>query len=307
MKNPSFALATAVLLAAAYLPMSPDAYGCQQGNADPKPCPADSAACAGQPVAGPAASTPGQAHSSSPAPAEKLSFHILAEFSGGLNTKNLKPGDRIKAQVSQDVLSHGKIIIPEDSRLLGHVTEVKRRGVDDPESRLGLVFDRVLLKHHQELDFQGVVQALSPPAPRRSRVDEPDQMLPPATMAVSQSSIGTIGGSTNARGGSSSGGSNGGVALASMPASSVPVYTESNPGSTVGPDLKHNGSLQREQQTPMSAGMPRGVFGIKGLTLSRGPSGSTPGPVILSSASDVKLEGGTQVLLKITEPTPRQQ
>jgi hypothetical protein len=303
MKNPSFALATAVLMAAACLSMSRGAYGCQQGNADPKPC----ATCAVQPVAGTTASTPGQTQSSSPVPVENLSFHILAEFSGGLNTKKLKPGDKIKAQVSQDVLSHGKIIIPEDSRLVGHVTEVTRRGVDHPESRLGLVFDRVLLKHHQELDFQGVVQALSPPAPRRSRVDEPDQMLPPATMTGSQNSMGAMGSSPNPRGGNSSGTSSAGMALATMPAAGVPVYTGSNPGSTVGPDLKHNGSLQREQQTPMSAGMPHGVFGIKGLTLSPGPSGSTPGPVILSSTSDVRLEGGTQVLLKITDSTLRQQ
>src|SRR6266567_3582037 len=115
----------------------------------------------------------------SPTP-PKSAFYILAEFNGNLDAKKLKPGDRIKAEVTQDVLSHGKIVIPIESKLVGHVTEVKARSGEDPESRLGLVFDKVLLKHHQELDFQGVIQALSPPALRRSKVDEPDQMLPPA-------------------------------------------------------------------------------------------------------------------------------
>ncbi len=53
----------------------------------------------------------------------------------------------------------------------------------------------------------------------------------------------------------------------------------------------------------MSAGMPRGVFGLKGLSLSPGVGSNTPGPVILSEAGNVKLEDGTQVLLKVTDAT----
>jgi hypothetical protein len=309
MKSSSFAIATAVLLAVNCLGTSPSAFAGQQGNADPKPCASDQAACTSQPGAGAASGSPSQAQSNSPAPVEKISFHILAEFSSALNAKKLKPGDKIKAQVSQDVLWHGKIIIPEESKLVGHVTEVKRRGAEGPESRLGLVFDRVLLKHHQELDFQGVVQAISPPAPRRSRVDEPDQMLPPSTMTMNQSA--PMGGVGPAPGrGSTASATTKSMSVATMPAG-VPVYMDgtpgSSPGNSVGGDLKHNGSPQRAESKPMSAGMPRGVFGIKGLTLSPGPSTSTPGPVILSMVNDVKLENGTQVLLKISDPTVRKQ
>jgi hypothetical protein len=53
----------------------------------------------------------------------------------------------------------------------------------------------------------------------------------------------------------------------------------------------------------MSTGMPLGVYGIKGLSLIPGPSGSTPGPVILSRTGDVKLENGTQILLRVTDAT----
>jgi len=55
-------------------------------------------------------------------------------------------------------------------------------------------------------------------------------------------------------------------------------------------------------QKPMSTGMPLGVFGLKGLSLSTGGS-STPGPVILSEATHVKIEDRTQVLLKVTDVT----
>ena len=309
----SFAIATAVLLAAVCLSATSSAFAWQQGNPESKPCANDQAAasaCAGQSTPDAATSVPAQAQSNSPALAEKVSFHILAEFSEGLNAKKLKPGDKIRAEVTQDVLWHGKIIIPVESKLVGHVTEVKRRGPDDPESRLGVVFDRVLLKHHQEVDFRGVVQALSPPAPRRSKVDEPDQMLPPAALTLNQNSAGPMGGGISSRNSSSGAASTKSMSIATMPAG-VPVYTGGNPGdnpgNSVGGDLKHNGSAQRPEAKPMSAGMPRGVFGIKGLSLSPGPSSSTPGPVILSTVSDVKLENGTQVLLKITDPTVRKQ
>jgi hypothetical protein len=49
----------------------------------------------------------------------------------------------------------------------------------------------------------------------------------------------------------------------------------------------------------MSIGMPLGVRGLKGLSLSTVPSASTPGPVIVSNTDNVKLESGTQILLHV--------
>ena len=49
----------------------------------------------------------------------------------------------------------------------------------------------------------------------------------------------------------------------------------------------------------MSIGMPQGVTGLKGLSLSSAPSASTPGPVIVSSTDNVKLDSGTQILLHV--------
>jgi len=68
--------------------------------------------------------------------------YVVAEFNNGLNGKKLRPGARVRVEVAQDVLAHGKIIIPADARIEGHVTEVKTRG-SDPASRLGIVFDKV--------------------------------------------------------------------------------------------------------------------------------------------------------------------
>src|SRR5258708_7859915 len=103
---------------------------------------------------------------------------IVAELSDSLKTNKLKPGDKIKGEVTQDVLVHGKTLIPVGSKLVGHVTEAKKRSEGDTESRLAFVFDKVRMKGHKELSIKAVVQALAPPAPRESLVDKPDMMLP---------------------------------------------------------------------------------------------------------------------------------
>jgi len=195
------------------------------------------------------------------------------------------------------VLSHGRIIIPEESKLLGHVTEVKARGQEDTESRLGIVFDKVLLKHHEAMDFQGVVQALAPPVLRKSKVDEPDEMLFPSSMsAASISQTAPLGGGgpsvsrNNPQNRTIESRTRNAGAISSLPVSTADT-TSPNPAST---------------GSSLSIGMPQGVFGLKGLSLSKGASSNTPGPVILSRDGDVKLEFGTQVLLRVTDaPAPR--
>jgi hypothetical protein len=247
-----------------------------------------------------------------PASPNSNTFFILAEFTHSLNAKKLKAGDKIKAEVTQDLLSHGRILIPVGSKLVGHVTEAKGWTSDDQESRLGIVFDKIILNHHHEVTFQGVIQSLEAPAPRRSKVDEPDQMMPPI-MGGSQGGMSPMGGSSGR--GSATGSTTGTSSTMSNVASSGLVYVDGTPGSNVGNsaggDLNHP-SKGRAPDPPavatrLSTGMPRGVYGIKGLALTPGPTAGTPGPGITSSERDIKLDYGTQVLLKATDPHPSKQ
>jgi hypothetical protein len=215
---------------------------------------------------------------------------VLAEFSDGLNGKKLKPGARIRADVAQDVLAHGKIIIPEDARLVGHVTEVKTRG-SDTASRLGIVFDKVLLKHHQERDLQGVVYALAAPTARRSKVDEPDQMLSP--------SVGMGGGAPTPMGSKTSTPTRmvpSPILTADSSSASVTAAQPNSPASRNGDIYANSGLIP-----PLSLGIPPGVYRMKGFSLTSDASADTPGPVILSTANDVKLDYGTQVIIKVAD------
>ena len=244
------------------------------------------------------------APASAPLPAanaQSKGSYMLVELTKALTAKKLKPGDKVKAEVAQDVVSHGKVIIPVETELIGHVTEVCARDSANAESRLGIVFDRILLKHYHDINFQGVVQTVAPPAPRSSRVDQPSQMLPPS-MIVGARDNGTapIGGmnSAAARRGQASTSSSSSMSRASdMTTFQSSITVKQSPSNHA-----DGSSAQLETTpggTPMSIGMPLGVRGLKGLSLSTAPSASTPGPVIVSNTDNVKLESGTQILLHV--------
>lgn len=229
-----------------------------------------------------------------------LGSTLVAEFSGSLNAKKLKLGDKVKAKLAQDLIAGGKLVAKSGSQLLGHVTELKKRTSDDPESRIGVVFDKILLKKHRELDFEAIVQALAPPVLRRSRVDEPDQMMPPLTVSPGSSGIGAMGGGTGASGRSVR--TNGDLASSStmmnVPISSV----QSTPGSNPGDAMGNTGKREIRGGAPISGGVGmHGVYGLKNLALAPPAPGVNSGPAIVSSKSDVKLQNGTQVIILVVD------
>jgi hypothetical protein len=243
-------------------------------------------------------------HESAAAPAstQPKNAYMLVELSRTLKAKKLKPGDKIKAEVCQDVVARGKIIIPVETELVGHVTEVAVRDRTNPESRLGIVFDRILLKHYRDINFQGVIQAVAPPVLRKSKVDEPSQMLPPSMVAgdLRQSSPTPSGRSANT-GRPSPSASSAMSSSTSMIGAQTPLTVKQSP-TTNAPSGTSAASLETETSlggSSLSVGMPQGVRGLKGLSLSPGATRDTPGPVIVSNTANVKLDSGTQILLRV--------
>ncbi|HZD94201.1 MAG TPA: hypothetical protein VE133_08105, partial [Candidatus Sulfotelmatobacter sp.] len=224
------------------------------------------------------------ANSSTPAKpataiAQSKSSYLLVELSKSLKAKKLKPGDKIKAQVSQDVISHNKVIIPVETELVGHVTEVSVRNGNNSESRLGIVFDKMLLKHYHDVNLQAVVQAVAPPVQRKSRVDEPSQMLPPSmiTGSLRQSSPGPVGRSTGpsiGRGAVAPGQSNT-ISDSSSVNFQAPLTVKQSPSTHVGTGgaAAQLGTSPQTGQA-MSVGTPQGITGLKGLSLTAGTTTS---------------------------------
>lgn len=96
------------------------------------------------------------------APAQLENGSILyAVLTKTVDAKKAKVGDPVSAVLVADVLAHGKIVVKHDSKLVGHVTEVQVHTKEQPESRLGIVFDKAITKAG-DLPFQSLLLAIRP-------------------------------------------------------------------------------------------------------------------------------------------------
>ena len=219
---------------------------------------------------------------------------MQTELTKPLDTRKAKAGDEVTAKVTQDVKSDGKVVVPKGSKLIGHVTEANARTKENSESRLGIAFDRAVLKNGQEVALGAVVQALAPP------VDI-------AASAMSQDTVEMRGSAPSGGGGRSSGG--GGGALGG-----VVGGTTSAVGGTVGAVGNTAGSVAGSTTSAVggtvnsAAGVAAhgaltntssGVIGLQGLNLSSATSGNAQASVISSTTQNVKLDSGTQMLLQV--------
>ncbi len=68
---------------------------------------------------------------------------ISAQLQKTLDANNVEVGDQVVLKTTQSIRQDGDVIIPKGSTLIGRITDVKRRGKDKAESRIGMVFDRL--------------------------------------------------------------------------------------------------------------------------------------------------------------------
>lgn len=212
------------------------------------------------------------AQSSSTAPDFKIApgTIIPTELTKSIDSKKVKEGDPVVVKLSVDMLSGGTIIVPRDSKFVGHVTEAKVRGKDKSESTLGIVFDRLILKNGQELPLQAIVQAVGPPLVVNMR-------------GPADQNPGAYGNSNTNPGGY--------AAHQTMGAPRSPANPDGTPGSDDQP-----GNFGGVQPLPANA---TGVLGMPGLTLRDTSSASS---VLVTEKKNVKLDSGTQLLLRTCKP-----
>src|SRR3984893_16151274 len=68
------------------------------------------------------------------------------QTTASLHARKSKANDRIEARTATDLLAHGQIVVPRNTKIVGHVTETKARSKTSPDSMVGIIFDRMLLK-----------------------------------------------------------------------------------------------------------------------------------------------------------------
>lgn len=201
---------------------------------------------------------------------------IPAELSKTVDAKKAKQGDKVEAKVAQDLLSNGQVVIPRGSKITGHVTAAKPHDKADPASNLGIAFDQIEIKNKGPLQFQASIQALAKPMNMMS------PSMNPAGAAEPSGSNGT----------GNSGPMTGGAGRTGM----------SSPSSaTTGAAAPSDASADPQGAAPTGTALSassQGVVGMEGLTMQANSGDAAQGTVISSADKNVKLESGTQLILR---------
>jgi hypothetical protein len=101
-------------------------------------------------------------HIGGDAPKTITQFLIGGTLAASLDSKKKKPGEEVVVKTIGDEHLPDGTLIPRGTKVIGHVTESKARSGGDPESALGIVFDKVELKD-KTLTITGVIRAVGPP------------------------------------------------------------------------------------------------------------------------------------------------
>jgi hypothetical protein len=242
----------------------------QQPAAEPQ----QPAASQTPPAAAPATESPAPASNSSKiAPGSVLP----AQLTKSIDAKKAKKGDEVVAKITQDLRNNaGTVVVPKDTKIVGHVTEAEARSKEQKESQVAIAFDHAVMKNGEQMQMPMSIQAIIA-APNRNPAN------PGAEQPSSYPGSGT--------GSAPTGGGRSGSTAGTAPAPSSPPQTS---GST--PDQT---SAATQAQQPIT-GDTKGVVGIANLKLSPAPD-PAQGSVISSEKNNVKLDDGTFLLLRVNQ------
>ena len=231
----------------------------------------------------------GNATAAAPIPANSIPRFapgtvIPVELTKSIDAKKAKTGDGVEAKVTQDLKAeNGHVLVPKDTKVVGHVTEAQARDKEQKESQLGITFDRAVIKGGNDVSMPMSIQAIISPNALGGGASRDDTgtatPTPPSTTSPGSGMPS-----------SSPGGRSPGMSTGSSSTPSPSTTGGEAPATTQGPNTPH------EQITANT----QGVVGISNLKLSP-PADSKTGSVVTSDKGNVKLESGTFMLLRVNE------
>lgn len=202
---------------------------------------------------------------------------IPVQLTKGVDAKKAKTGDEIDARVTQDLKSNsGALLVPKDTKVVGHVTEAQARTKDQKESQVAITFDHAVLKDGHDVSLPLSIQAIISPEALNPNNGNSAGNAPPPSGSDSAGSPSSGAGRTAAGGGGMS-----------QPRPSAP---------SAGGDTTAAGGTNSQPQITANT---KGVVGISGMTLSDGQTNQ--GSIVTSEKNNVKLENGTLMLLRVNQ------
>jgi hypothetical protein len=194
---------------------------------------------------------------------------IPVELTKTVDAKKAKTGDEVVARVMQDLkTSSGEVLVAKDTKMIGHVTEAQAHTKEQKQSELGITFDKAVTKS-SEIKLPMSIQAII--APRQNN---------PA----------------NDAGGGETAPTTGGGAATSPMGNRAPLSVPSQPQ-----QLPAGGSDAQSGARPPITASTQGVIGMPDLKLEASGQNASQGSVVSSEKSNVKLESGTMLLLRVSQ------
>jgi len=188
---------------------------------------------------------------------------LSAALSKSLDANKGKVNDRVEAKTIADLLVHGQIVVPRNTKIIGHIAEVKAHSKTSPGSKLEVVFDRMLLKNG-EVRLPMALLSIAPPFnPPSDAGNRPDNL---ASRTTTPGKLPPVGATPPPTG-----------------SSSLPALYPSN--------LPEPPSITSGASSPVR----RATASPKRFSLDT--SGSVS--VLSSNTENVHLDGGTRLLLRV--------
>ena len=186
-----------------------------------------------------------------------------------LDAKKLKAGDPVSIRISEEMRASDGTLVPAGSLVKGHVVAAAAKEKGAPQSSIAISFDNIVLRNGQQLPLQATIQAVgAPPLMRPEEYGGGDQ--PSITNPGSPTPPGTL---------SPSGPLGGGAPVGGPP--------------QAGGDFPQGTGNQRNSSdrgglTTQSTG----VTGLRNIELQ-------PNSTLTSTAKDLKLDSGTELILRV--------
>ena len=203
---------------------------------------------------------------------------IPAKLTNTVDARKARTGDEVDATVTQDLQAiSGEVVVPKDTQVVGHVTEVQTRNKEQKESQVGIAFDHAVMKDGSVASLPMSIQAMIARSNQNSASS--DAGSGSEGMPTRSPFGGLPSGNTTGRQGDMGGGTQ-------PPAA---TGTVSGPADSGGNDTQARRVITADTE---------GVVGFSNYRLSTSGD-ATQGSVVSSDKNNVKLDSGTLLLLRV--------
>jgi hypothetical protein len=205
---------------------------------------------------------------------------IFAIVEKRIETKSASLEQELALRTISDVVVGETVVIPSGSRVVGHIVELATKGKGSEQSILAIVIDKAILESGREITLQGIIAAVA------ARPDGSLSSDPTYGMMHSNEPkmVGTGPSAAAARPGE-------------LAPSSKVESTATLGAARINGEMRKGLLLNAESQ---------GAIGFPGLSLSWRLTTPPAVTVFSSNRKEIKLDAGTQVLLRIARPEVKQ-